>query len=194
MPEPLTDLRRLCPERVCLIKPSSLGDVVHALPVLSALRALWPGAEITWVVNSSLRGLLDGHPELDRVIAFDRGRAAPGPRRPGDGHEVPGEPAPRAVRPRHRPARAAPLGADDPRHRGTRPGRARRRPRGGGAVLHPPHPLARPRDPRRRPPPARGRGARGFDRGAAVRRGGRRGRSDGGLAGSWPRSPALPWS
>ena len=33
------------------------------------------GREITWVVNSSLRGLLDGHPELDRVIAFDRGRA-----------------------------------------------------------------------------------------------------------------------
>jgi lipopolysaccharide heptosyltransferase I len=77
MPEPLIDLRRLCPERVCVIKPSSLGDVVHALPVLSALRALWPGAKITWVVNRSLRGLLDGHPELDRVIAFDRGRARP---------------------------------------------------------------------------------------------------------------------
>ncbi len=75
MPEPLADLRSLRPERVCIIKPSSLGDVVHALPVLSALRALWPGSEMTWVVNSSLRGLLDGHPQLDRVIAFDRSRA-----------------------------------------------------------------------------------------------------------------------
>ncbi len=75
MPETLADLRSLRPERVCIIKPSSLGDVVHALPVLSALRALWPGAEITWVVNSSIRGLLDGHPQLDRVIAFDRSRA-----------------------------------------------------------------------------------------------------------------------
>jgi len=68
----LHDLRRLRPGRVCLIKPSSLGDVVHALPVLSALRALWPGAHIAWVVNRGLRGLLDGHPDLDEVIPFDR--------------------------------------------------------------------------------------------------------------------------
>ncbi len=67
-------LRGLHPERVCLIKPSSLGDVVHALPVLSALRALWPHAHIAWVVNRGLRGLLDGHPELDEVIPFDRAR------------------------------------------------------------------------------------------------------------------------
>ena len=65
----LTDLR---PDRVCLIKPSSLGDVVHALPVLTALRELWPHAHLAWVVNRGLRGLLDGHPDLDEVIPFDR--------------------------------------------------------------------------------------------------------------------------
>lgn len=65
-------LRGLRPERVCLIKPSSLGDVVHALPVLTALRGLWPGAHLAWVVNRGLRGLLDGHPDLDEVIPFDR--------------------------------------------------------------------------------------------------------------------------
>lgn len=70
--EPYPDLRRLEPERVCLIKPSALGDVVNALPVLSALRARWPRALFSWVVNRGLRGLLDGHPELDEVIAFDR--------------------------------------------------------------------------------------------------------------------------
>ena len=31
-------LARLEPGRVCIIKPSSLGDVVHALPILAALR------------------------------------------------------------------------------------------------------------------------------------------------------------
>ena len=69
---PRTDLLGLRPQRVCLIKPSSLGDIVHALPVLSSLRALWPDAHLAWVVNRSLRGLLDGHPDLDEVIAFDR--------------------------------------------------------------------------------------------------------------------------
>src|SRR5579883_3426456 len=63
----------LHPERVCIIKPSSLGDIVHALPALTALRELWPDAKISWVVNRSLRGLLDGHPHLDEVIPFDRG-------------------------------------------------------------------------------------------------------------------------
>lgn len=68
-------LDRLEPERVCIIKPSALGDVVHALPVLSALRARWPRARFSWVVNQGLRGLLDGHPDLDEVIPFDRSRA-----------------------------------------------------------------------------------------------------------------------
>src|SRR5947199_2081147 len=75
MPAPLDDLRSLRPGRICLIKPSALGDIVNALPVLSALRARWPEAHLAWVVNRSLRGLLDGHPDLDEVIPFDRARS-----------------------------------------------------------------------------------------------------------------------
>ena len=74
------DLRTLQPNRVCLIKPSSLGDVVHALPVLASLRELWPDAHISWVVNRGLRGLIDGHPALDEVIPFDRSKVGLGPR------------------------------------------------------------------------------------------------------------------
>ena len=74
------DLRTLAPERVLIIKPSSLGDVVHALPVLTSLRGRWPDARISWVVNRGLRGLLDGHPHLDEVIPFDRGALRFGPR------------------------------------------------------------------------------------------------------------------
>ena len=65
-------LRELRPSRVCLLKPSALGDVVNAFPALAALRALWPSAELCWVVNRSLRGLVDGHPEIDRVLDYDR--------------------------------------------------------------------------------------------------------------------------
>ncbi len=67
------ELRDLSPRRVCLIKPSALGDIVNALPVLSALRRRWPEAKIAWVVNRSLRALLDGHPALNEVISYDRG-------------------------------------------------------------------------------------------------------------------------
>jgi heptosyltransferase-1 len=73
----LAALRDLRPERVCLIKPSSLGDIVHALPVLAALRAHWPDAHLAWVVNRGLRGLLDGHADIDEVIPFDRASVRP---------------------------------------------------------------------------------------------------------------------
>jgi ADP-heptose:LPS heptosyltransferase len=60
------------PRRILLIKPSSLGDVVHALPVLAALRAAYPEAHIAWLVSTSFVPLLDGHPLLNEVISFDR--------------------------------------------------------------------------------------------------------------------------
>ncbi len=58
--------------RVALIKPSALGDVVHALPVLTALRRRYPDAHITWVVNQAFEPLLRGHPDLDATLPFDR--------------------------------------------------------------------------------------------------------------------------
>lgn len=60
-------------QRIALIKPSALGDIVHALPVLTALRQKFPAARITWVVNRSFESLLAGHPDLDATLAFDRG-------------------------------------------------------------------------------------------------------------------------
>ena len=74
MVEPQHRLARLEPERVCIIKPSSLGDVVHALPILSALRGRWPLAHISWVVNHPFREVLEGHPALDELIVHDRSK------------------------------------------------------------------------------------------------------------------------
>jgi lipopolysaccharide heptosyltransferase I len=79
MARPLAPLSDLRPANVCLIKPSALGDVVNAFPALSALRALWPEARFSWVINGSLRGLVDGHPEIDQVIVYDRARTGFGP-------------------------------------------------------------------------------------------------------------------
>ncbi len=57
--------------RVALVKLSSLGDVVHALPAAHALRTAWPGAELTWVVERREKAILAGNPDLDRVVAVD---------------------------------------------------------------------------------------------------------------------------
>ncbi len=59
--------------RVCILKPSALGDIAHALPVLTSLRERYPAARLSWVVNAGSAGLLAGHPHLDEVIPFDRG-------------------------------------------------------------------------------------------------------------------------
>jgi lipopolysaccharide heptosyltransferase I len=59
--------------RIALIKPSALGDIVHALPVLTALRRRFPEAHLAWVVNRVYEPLLRGHPDLNETLPFDRG-------------------------------------------------------------------------------------------------------------------------
>jgi heptosyltransferase-1 len=59
---------------ILLIKPSSLGDIVMALPALSALRRNFPKATITWMVRPEFAPLIEGHPHLDRILFFDRRR------------------------------------------------------------------------------------------------------------------------
>lgn len=62
------------PERILIVKPSSLGDIVHALPVLAELRRTYPHAQIAWLADSRFKPLLEHHPLLDEVIRFDRAR------------------------------------------------------------------------------------------------------------------------
>lgn len=68
----ITDCRP--PKRILLIKPSSLGDIVHALPVAAALKRHYPNAELSWLINRGFAPLLEGNPCVDTLIAFDRGR------------------------------------------------------------------------------------------------------------------------
>jgi lipopolysaccharide heptosyltransferase I len=74
---PRRQLAALEPKRVCIIKPSSLGDVIHALPILAALRDRWPSAHLAWVVNRPFESLLRDHPKLDELIVYDRSGRRP---------------------------------------------------------------------------------------------------------------------
>ena len=69
--------------RILIIKPSALGDVVHALPILNLLRLRWPKAHIAWLENPAFAGILEGHPQIDEVIRFERHRFGHGWWHPG---------------------------------------------------------------------------------------------------------------
>ncbi|MGA8145449.1 MAG: glycosyltransferase family 9 protein [Candidatus Acidiferrales bacterium] len=60
--------------RFLLVRLSSLGDVVHALPAASALRDTFPDARIDWVIDPRWKRLLEGNPDLTEVISHDRKR------------------------------------------------------------------------------------------------------------------------
>ena len=49
---------------ILLIRTSALGDIVHCLPVLEALRAALPEARLAWLVERVWSPLLEGHPDL----------------------------------------------------------------------------------------------------------------------------------
>lgn len=71
MHEPLAGIEAP-PERILIVKPSSLGDIIHALPVLAGLHQAYPSAQISWLAGTSFAPLLEGHPLLHEVIPFDR--------------------------------------------------------------------------------------------------------------------------
>lgn len=60
------------PRKILIIKPSSLGDVIHGLPVLYALHVQFPEAEIHWVVAKGFDGILEGHPLIHRPWIIDK--------------------------------------------------------------------------------------------------------------------------
>jgi lipopolysaccharide heptosyltransferase I len=58
-------------KRILLIKPSSLGDIVHTLPVVSAIKTQWPGSHITWLVKHQWAELIERVEGIDRVWSVD---------------------------------------------------------------------------------------------------------------------------
>ena len=75
------------PGAIALVKLSSLGDVIHALPVAEALATAFPRARLSWLVERRESALLRDHPTLDEVIDVDT-RAWRSARTPAELREV----------------------------------------------------------------------------------------------------------
>lgn len=58
--------------RICIIKPSALGDVVQSLPVIHAVRHRFPCATLSWVINDAFAPLIEPTGIVDEIIRFER--------------------------------------------------------------------------------------------------------------------------
>jgi heptosyltransferase I len=60
--------------RVCVVMMSAVGDAVHVLPIINAIKAHAPHAQITWVLQPAPATLVRGHRSVDDIVLFDRAR------------------------------------------------------------------------------------------------------------------------
>jgi len=60
------------PKKILIVKPSSLGDVVHSLPFLNAVKACFSKAEIHWVIAKGLEGIVEGHPMINKLWIINK--------------------------------------------------------------------------------------------------------------------------
>src|SRR5687768_6792453 len=68
---PLVPLPRSA--RVLVVMMSAVGDAVHVLPVLNALKRHDPSLHLTWVLQPGPASLVRGHPAIDDIVPFERG-------------------------------------------------------------------------------------------------------------------------
>ncbi len=59
-------------DRVGIVMMSAVGDAVHVLPVINALKRHQPTTHITWVLQPGPAALVRGHPSVDDIVIFDR--------------------------------------------------------------------------------------------------------------------------
>ncbi|MGK2961174.1 MAG: glycosyltransferase family 9 protein [Gemmatimonadaceae bacterium] len=59
-------------DRICIVMMSAVGDAVHVLPVINAIKRHNPGSRITWVLQPGPAALVRGHRSVDEIVLFDR--------------------------------------------------------------------------------------------------------------------------
>jgi heptosyltransferase-1 len=59
-------------KNILIIKMSSVGDIIHALPFAAALRERYPQAKISWLVHPQFAGFIPEAPTINEVLYFDK--------------------------------------------------------------------------------------------------------------------------
>ena len=61
-------------KKILIVKPSSLGDVVHGMRIVRQIKIAFPESEIHWVIKKDLEGILDTVGWVDKYFIFERGK------------------------------------------------------------------------------------------------------------------------
>ena len=61
-------------DRICVVLMRAVGDAVHVLPVINAIKRAHPASHITWVLQPGPATLVRGHRSVDEIVLFDRTR------------------------------------------------------------------------------------------------------------------------
>src|SRR5262249_3442139 len=59
------------PRSICILRLSSIGDVIHTIPVVDLLKQRFPNTRITWVAEKGMAPLLRNHPGIDQLLLVD---------------------------------------------------------------------------------------------------------------------------
>ena len=70
----MTEASRETPREICIVMLSALGDAVHVLPVIVALKRAWPDSRVTWIIQDGPYRLVRDHPLVDEFVVFRRRR------------------------------------------------------------------------------------------------------------------------
>src|SRR6186713_299570 len=68
----ISDCAETRPPRILIVRVSAIGDVIHGIPVLCALREAYPHAFLAWVAEGTAGDVLEGHPAIDELVRVPR--------------------------------------------------------------------------------------------------------------------------
>ncbi|RLA81009.1 MAG: lipopolysaccharide heptosyltransferase I [Epsilonproteobacteria bacterium] len=54
--------------KICIVKLSAMGDIIHAMVALQFIKKELPDAQIDWIVESGFRGVLENNPHIDNIL------------------------------------------------------------------------------------------------------------------------------
>jgi heptosyltransferase I len=74
----MTDEDSENPGSICIVMMSAIGDAVHVLPVVTALKRHDSAVKITWILQPGPASLVRGHPDIDEIIVFEKARGLRG--------------------------------------------------------------------------------------------------------------------
>lgn len=64
----------LPPRRILVVRNDRMGDLLMSLPAVRQIRSAFPEAKVTLLIRQELEPLLEGHPDVDRILLWDPGQ------------------------------------------------------------------------------------------------------------------------